>query len=223
MLAFSNLFLVLGGSLALSMDKREEAKARPQEQPSEIKFESIERIGGEIREPFVKVSVESFDLSGNASRKNITVEPFFLKTGQRVERTRVAMCSNCKGYVLDSNPNAIYYQGSVFCMQCFQMIYSLSKDEYKLLLCIVSGIEKPKDISRIAGIRKEWVKAILDSLILKGYIIKDSFLGLFKHLRLSSGGEEALGIYEKQVFGKDKDSLAVKARIISYLKSRASR
>ena len=86
------------------------------------------------------------------------------------------------------------------------------------MLCIESGISKPKDISKATGIDVDEVKETLEKFL--GNYLTDEPHSLFsKELRLTQLGIEALTVYSK-VYKKDKDHSIVETRISDFLASK---
>lgn len=87
----------------------------------------------------------------------------------------------------------------------------LSRNSFKVLLCVKRGIESAGKISDVTRIRKDEVKASL-ALLAELKLIETKGLLVFLERKLTAEGVHALSAY-RRVYGDDEDVLEVKEKL----------
>lgn len=103
------------------------------------------------------------------------------------------LCSEC----------SIIFEGKVLCQECIETMYPLSKDEFKFLKAIASGIKDPAKVATVTGTKRELIGKCIKSLEGKGLIQKEGFFPFYE-LEILDKGIEVIAAYE-QVFRNHKD------------------
>ena len=179
-------------------------------------IEKIEMAGEVIKEPILSKSTR--EISGENIHRKVTFSPYFCECGRPINKENAVRCSHCQRLIEKSC--SFEYQNSIHCRSCLKEFHGieLSKKEYFILLCIESGISKPKDISKTTGIDVDEVKKTLEKF-LGNYLTNKPHSFFSKELRLTQLGIEALTVYSK-VYKKDEDHSIVETRISDFLASK---
>lgn len=185
---------------------------------SNIRMEDLSVAGPITSEPLIGRIRREFQIGERIVQRRID-EVLFCRCGRRLDQNRVLRCQRC--YDLVCEDCAILYHSKVYCLWCFKRIHDLTKSDYKILLCIASGITNTNDIFRLTGVLPETVKRrlrkFMDVYVTdKPTSFKEFF---FSVLRLTHAGTDALASYET-IYGSDYDSIFVKRRIKEYIKAR---
>ena len=106
------------------------------------------------------------------------------------------LCSEC----------SVYFEGKTLCPECVESICPLSKDEFKALKAIASGVKDPAKVAAVTGIKKEQIGKCIKSLIGKEFVEREGFFPFFE-LKILDRGIELISAYE-QVFRDHKDIAA---------------
>lgn len=142
----------------------------------------------------------------------------------KLQRTvLVATCEGCGLYPLDSfvmcvschrrlcSDCSVKMNGIPYCRPHLMEILPLSRNGYKVLMCVEAGIDDAAEIHEITKIPKDDVKASLSFLIERKLI---STSGLFAFLRreITADGMQALSVY-KNVYGNEEDAKQVEEEL----------
>jgi len=176
-----------------------------------------EVAGGITDEGVFQEEVRRTVFSGGFEREEVKVTSYFSVRGHPLERDRIYRCSFC-GIVLTEDEK-IEVNKRVYCENCYRREeHDLERDDYKILICISRGITSTSlllehlgcgiTIQRVTGITKEEVERRIRKLLERGYLFLHGLI--FKELRISSKGEEALVAY-RQIY-RDPDILLVMER-----------
>ena len=185
-----------------------------------FRIEKVEVAGEISKDSTLSKSIR--ELTSTAEHKKIILEPYFCSCGRSLSKENVVRCSRC-GKIMEKNC-AFEYSNQILCNECLSKHYHihLTKREYLILLCISSGIESPKAVSRISGISLGYVKQEIKSMLFAHYLTNEplSFSEkIFPKIRLTDLGKDALSVFNK-VYGKEGDFLALKQSIEEYRRKR---
>jgi hypothetical protein len=185
-----------------------------------LKKRSIEAAGERSEVGFFTEEVRSIGMSDGMEKKELKITQYFSPKGRMLVKGKVWRCVQCNTILtevekIDSNNN-------VYCEKCYrQNAHDLDKDDYKLLLCVsnhhtgtstfLEGLGLIVTLQRLTGITKEMVKKKMCKLKDLEYIFYHGII--FRQIRVSSKGEEALAAYA-QVY-RDRDLDDVRYRISS--------
>lgn len=137
-------------------------------------------------------------------------------TNGRLQKTTfAATCDVCGHYPLDSFDMcfschcrlcadcSVRMNGIPYCRQHLMEILPLSRNSYKVLLCVKSGIDDATKIRDITKMSKDDVKGSVAFLVERKFI---SSSGLFAFLKreITADGTHALSVY-KSVYGREED------------------
>ena len=155
--------------------------------------------------------------SNRFDSEEVRVTSYFSVKGHRLDKEKVYRCSFC-GIILTENEK-IEINNRIYCEECYrEKEHDLDKDDYKILFCILNGLTSTSSfleyfgyvvtIQRVTGIAKSDVESRIEKLLNQGYLFLHGTL--FKSIRVSSKGEEALAAYS-QIY-RDADIKRVKER-----------
>lgn len=119
------------------------------------------------------------------------------------------ICKSCRGKLCDSC--LVRFDGRSYCRACLMEMLPLSRNSFKVLLCVKRGIESAGKISDVTRIRKDEVKASL-ALLAELKLIETKGLLVFLERKLTAEGVHALSAY-RRVYGDDEDVLEVKEKL----------
>jgi hypothetical protein len=144
--------------------------------------------------------------------------------GGRLQKTTfAATCDVCGHYPLDGFVTcfscharlcvdcSVKMNGIPYCRQHLMEILPLSRNSYKVLACIKSGIDDAAKICDITKMPKDDVKGALAFLVERKFI---SASGLFAFLerKITAEGSHALSVY-KGVYGNEEDVREVEEQL----------
>ena len=109
------------------------------------------------------------------------------------DRCRRKLCKEC----------SIIYENKVCCIECLKEIIPLTKEAYKVLLCIANGITNTKVLAELVKLRESDVEELLEGLV-KLELVKKEGLFVFSNFKITHQGIVAICAY-KQAYGKDED------------------
>lgn len=182
-----------------------------------IRMEDLNVAGPIALEPVISRTQREFEFGDRIVQRRVN-EFLFCRCGRRLDQTRVLRCQMCSQLVCEDC--AVLYHGKVHCLWCFQRIHDLTKSDYKILLCVASGITDTNDIFRITGVPPQMVedriRRFMDIYVTKKAACFREFF--FSVLRLTDAGADALASYE-DIFGSDHDSMFVKRRIKGFIQA----
>jgi len=182
-----------------------------------IRMEDLNVAGPITHEPIIGRVQREFELGERIVQRR-TSEVLFCRCGRRLDQSRVLRCQKCSQLICEDC--SILYHGRIYCLWCFKRIHDLTKSDYKLLLCIASGITDKNDIFRITGIPPDTVRRRI-TRFMDVYVTKKASCfkeWFFSVLRLTDAGADALDVYER-MFGADHDSVFVKRKIKQFMKA----
>lgn len=188
-----------------------------QKQNPHMTIQDLNVAGPIALEPVVGRVQREFEMGDRIVQRTIN-EVLFCRCGRRLDQNRVLRCRKCSQLVCEDC--AILYHGRVYCRWCFKQVHDLTKSDYKILLCIASGVDDPDDIFMITGVQPETVRRrlakFMDVYVTdKATCFKEYF---FSVVRLTDAGADALAVYEK-IFGLDYDSVFVKRKIKGFIEA----
>lgn len=145
-------------------------------------------------------------------------------SGKSLERTVFLMtCDYCGKYPLESFvlcrtdgaklccDCSFKFDGIPYCRPHLAEVLPLSRNGYKVLLCINAEVESASKIAEICRLDKDAVKNSLAVLVEAKYIATLGILG-FLSRKITADGIRVLSIYSK-VFRGDEDVAEVKNRL----------
>lgn len=91
-------------------------------------------------------------------------------------------------------------------------ILPVSRNSYKVLLCIEAGIASVSEISDLTRIPKDDVKAAI-ALLNSLKLVETKGMLAFLQRKASADGVRALSVYRK-VYGSDEDVLEVEEKLV---------
>jgi hypothetical protein len=115
------------------------------------------------------------------------------------------LCINC----------AIAYQNTNLCVACLRNLIPLTKQTFKVLVCIANGIDSADAIAKITHIPKDDVRKCRNLLTVLGLVLKKG-VSIFSKICISDNGLDAICAY-RQVFGKNDDIIQFDIELRSYL------
>jgi hypothetical protein len=101
--------------------------------------------------------------------------------------------------------------GIPYCRQHLIEIFPLSRNGYKVLMCIEAGLDDVAEIHDTTRIAKDDVKASL-AFLLERKLINTSGLFRFLERKITADGLHALSVY-RNVYGKEEDVRAVEQQL----------
>lgn len=145
-------------------------------------------------------------------------------SGKSLDRTIFLMtCDYCGKYPLESfvlcrrdgaklcSDCSFKVDGVPYCRPHLAEVLPLSRNGYKVLLCIDAEVESVSKIAEICRVDKDEVRSSLAVLAEMKYIATSGVLA-FLSRKVSADGIRVLSVYSK-VYGKDEDVLDVKCRL----------
>jgi hypothetical protein len=143
--------------------------------------------------------------------------------GKLQKMTFAATCEECGLYPLDKFVMCVSchrrlctecspkMNGVPYCRQHLIEVFPLSRNGYKALLCLETGIDDIGEIKDITKIPKDDVKASL-AFLTERKLISTSGLSVFLKRKITADGLHALSVY-RNVYGKEEDVAAVTTRL----------
>ena len=119
------------------------------------------------------------------------------------------ICRSCRGKLCDDC--SINLDGRSYCRGCLLELLPLSRNSYKVLMCLESGIESPSKISDLTRLEKDEVKSAL-ALLTELKLLETKGLLVFLERKVTPGGVRALSLFRK-VYGEDEDALEVRRKL----------
>lgn len=176
-----------------------------------IRMEDLNVAGPITLEPIIGRIRREYELGDRIVQRKVD-EVLFCRCGRRLDRTRVLRCQRCSQLVCEDC--AILYRRKIHCLWCFKQTHDWTKTDYKIFLCIASGITDTNDIFRITGVLPEIIRQrarrFSDIYVTrKASCFREFF---FSVPRITDVGADALAVYEK-LFGADYDSVFIKRKI----------
>jgi hypothetical protein len=176
-----------------------------------IRMEDLNVAGPITLEPVIGRVRREYELGDRIVQRKVD-EVLFCRCGRRLDQTRVLRCQRCSQLVCEDC--AVLYRRRVHCLWCFKQVHNWTKTDYKIFLCIASGITDTNNIFRITGvlpgtIRKSARKFRDVYVTRKASCFREFF---FSVPRITDAGADALAVYDK-LFGADYDSLFIKRKI----------
>lgn len=120
------------------------------------------------------------------------------------------VCRKCKGRLCDDCSN--WLDGRPYDRACLMEILPVSRNSYKVLLCIEAGIASVSEISDLTRIPKDDVKAAI-ALLNSLKLVETKGMLAFLQRKASADGVRALSVYRK-VYGSDEDVLEVEEKLV---------
>jgi len=186
-------------------------------QTPSIKMEDLNVAGPITLDSVIGRGQREFELGDRIVQRRVD-EVLFCRCGRRLDQSRVLRCQRCSRLACEDC--AVLYHGKVYCLWCFKQIHDWTKSDYKIFLCVASGITDTNDIFRITGVFPETIRTrkrkFMDVYLTKKATCFREFF--FSVLRLTDAGADALAVYER-IFGADHDSLFVKKKIRALVKA----
>lgn len=174
--------------------------------------------GGMTNQGILEKEIKKIDLSKGFDTEEVKSTTFFSIKGHRLEKGQVCRCSFCS--LILTEGEKIEINNKIFCEKCYRKEEcDLDKDDYKILICILSYFTSTSPfmeylgfavtIQKITGLTKSEIDNKIEKLLDQGYLFLHGFI--FKSIRVSSLGEEALAAYN-QIY-RDEDCNRVKNKI----------
>ena len=162
--------------------------------------------------------IKKIGFSKGFDREEVKVTSYFSVKGHRLEKEQVCRCSFCS--IILTEGEKIEINNRVYCEKCYRKEeHDLDKDDYKILICILNGFTSTSSfmeyfgyvvtIQKITGLTKGEIDKKIEKLLDQGYLFLHGLV--FKSIRVSSKGEEALAAYN-QIY-QDEDFKLVKERM----------
>jgi len=162
--------------------------------------------------------IKKIGFSNGFDREEVKVTSYFSVKGHRLEKEQVCRCSFCS--LILTEGEKIEINNRVYCEKCYRKEeHDLDKDDYKILICILSDFTSTSSfmeyfgyvvtIQKITGLTKGEIDRKIEKLLGQGYLFLHGLV--FKSIRVSSKGEEALAAYN-QIY-QDEDFKLVKERM----------
>jgi hypothetical protein len=167
-----------------------------------------------------ETEIKKIDMANGFDREEVKVTNYFSVKGHQLRMGQVLRCSFCS--IILTAQEKIESNNKVYCEKCYrQEEHDMSKDEYKIMLCASHGFTSTSllleslgcavTIQRLTGLTKNEAAKKLERLLDEGYLFQHGIL--FKKIRVSSKGEEAMVAYG-QVY-RDEDCDVVRSRLSS--------
>jgi hypothetical protein len=123
------------------------------------------------------------------------------------------VCFSCRARLCEDGPQSCSHRwnGVPYCRRCLMEVLPLSRNGYKILLCLEAGVDNAAEIHEITKISKEEVKASL-SFLIERKLISSSGLFAFLSREITADGMQALSVY-KNVYGNEEDAKDVQQQL----------
>jgi hypothetical protein len=176
-------------------------------------------IAGEITDKGIfEEEIKKVGFSTGFDKEELKVTSYFSIKGHKLDKEKVCRCSICS--LLITDVEKIEINNKIYCDKCYRKEeHDLGKDEFKILICILNGFTSISllleyfgyvtTIQKIAGLPRDIVKTKIEKLLDRGYLFLYGLI--FKNIRVTSMGEEALVAYN-QIY-RDEDCDLMKERI----------
>lgn len=179
-----------------------------------ITKKSAEVAGERSEVGIFEEEIRRIGISGGMEKEEVKITQYFSPKGRMLVKGKVWRCSQCNSILTEVEK--IESNNNVYCEKCYrEKIHDLDKDDYKLLLCISYGYTKTStfleglgfivSLQRLTGLRKEMVDKKMSKLMELGYVFYHGMV--FRQLRISSAGEEALAAYNQVYCDRDMDDV----------------
>lgn len=145
-----------------------------------------------VRESRGNLGGRSIETTADGRLKKQVFIPTCVTCGTQVED--FVMCVSCLGALC--RDCAIKMNGTPYCRQHLMEILPLSRNGYKVLKCIESGIDNATKISDITKIPKDDVKASL-AFLKERKLISSSGLFAFLDRKITADGLYAISVFKK--------------------------
>ncbi len=200
----------LKGEIAKLKQEIENLKIQKENPSQGILKKSAKVAGDRTPDGFLEKEVKKIDLSKGFDKEEVKLTTYFSLRGHRLENNQVCRCSFCDIILTDFEK--IEVNNKVYCEQCYRIKeHDLDKADYKILVCIYKGYRETSTfleslgfavtIMRITGLTKNEVNNKIDRLLEQGYLFLHGMI--FKELRVSAMGEEALCGYHQIYLDED--------------------
>ena len=154
--------------------------------------------------------IRKVGLANGFDKEEIKISSYFSMKGHRLEREKVCRCSFCS--IILTEDEKIEVNNKVYCEQCYRKEeHDLDKDDYKILVCIFKGYKETSmfleylgyiiTLQKLTGLTKSEVNKKVQKLLEQGYLFLHGLI--FKEIRVSSKGEEALAAYHQIYLDED--------------------
>ena len=110
--------------------------------------------------------------------------------------------------------------GRPYCRRCLQEVLPLSRNSYKVLVCINAEIDDVKDIADLTKLDKESVKTTI-ALLAESKFVNVSGMLVFLKRKITADGVRTLKVYSK-VYGEDEDVAEVDEKISEFLEAKTN-
>lgn len=189
------------------------------ESPSHGMIKKKAEVAGDMTEQgILEKEIKKIDLSKGFDREEVKLTTYFSIKGHRLHKESVCRCSLCSIILTDFEK--IEVNNRIYCEKCYRKEENdLDKDDYKILVCISKGYTETSTflehlgfvvtIQKITGLTKKEVNKKIEELLNRGYLFLHGLI--FREIRVSSKGEEALAAYN-QIY-LDEDCSRVKNKI----------
>lgn len=169
--------------------------------------------------------IRRIGMSGGMEKEEVKVTQYFSPKGRMLVKGKVWRCMQCNSILTEVEK--IESNNNIYCENCYrQNVHDLDKDDYKLLFCVsnghtdtstfLEGLGLIVTLQRLTGITKEMVNKKMGKLKDLGYVFYHGII--FRQLRISSKGEEALAAYNQVYRDKDMDNVRYRistARVVA--------
>ena len=181
------------------------------ESPTQGMIKKKAVVAGEMTsEGILGKEVKKIDLSKGFDREEVQEITFFSPRGHRLDQSQVCRCSFCNIILTDFEK--IEVNNKIYCEHCYRKEeHDLDKADYKILVCIYKGYRETSTfleyfgfavtLQRITGLTVKEVNDKMDKLLEKGYLFQHGMI--FRELRVSAIGEEALAAYHQIYMDED--------------------
>jgi len=189
------------------------------ESPSQGMIKKKAEVAGDMTDIGIfEKEIKKIGLSNGFDREEVKLTTYFSVKGHRLEREKVCRCSFCS--IILTEDEKIEVNNKVYCEACYRKEeHNLDKCDYKILVCISNGYTETSTfleyfgyvvtIQKITGLTKGEIDKKIEELLDQGYLFLHGLI--FREIRVSSKGEEALAAYN-QIY-QDEDLKLVKERM----------
>lgn len=208
----------LKGEIAKLKQEIERLKIKSSGVGQTITKKSAEVAGERSEVGVFTEEIRRIGMSSGMEKEEVKITQYFSPKGRMLVKGKVWRCTQCNSILTEVEK--IESNNNVYCEKCYrQNVHDLDKDDYRLLLCIshghtdtstfLEGLGFIVSLQRLTGLTKEKVNKKMWKLKDLGYVFYHGII--FRQLRVSSKGEEALAAYA-QVY-RDRDLDDVRYRI----------
>jgi hypothetical protein len=121
------------------------------------------------------------------------------------------ICKSCRGRLCREPPCSVKLDGRTYCRSCLMELLPLSRNCYKVLMCIGADVHSVKKISDLARLSTDDVRASL-ALLKELKLVESKGMLAFLERKITGDGIRAQSVYSK-VYADDEDVKEVEGKI----------